>query len=158
MSNQALIPNPAQQNTQLLSRLQSGQLLQVHAPRGGTVIICHKYYAQIVGHGAAIGGSLDVDCDRIIPIGNVSFSYPKSRAERQKAYQVRKRWIEATQKAVKHLVAANRARIILVMLKKRCGSQEVSRLPDEVLAKLIGVLPQTMAVIRQGINDSSFAA
>jgi len=146
MSHQALIP--IIQPTQILAQLRSGQILCVKGGRGSALIICHRHYAELAGSGAAVGGSFDIDCGRIIPIGNVSLVYPESRAERQKAYVMRQQWIGFTQKAMESSVPLQRAKNLLFLLCKYFDPEMIKRLPDEVLAQMVGVLPKTMRMAR----------
>lgn len=152
MSNKALITNPIIKPTQLLTSLQSGQLLRITSPRSSAVIICHNHHADLAGPGAAVGGMLDIDCRRVIPIGNLGLQYPESNIDRQKAFTIRQRWIKAIQKVTVNPIPLQRAKILLVMLEKYCGLESLQNVPDEVLAQLVGVLPQTMTVARQVVT------
>ncbi|MFW6358610.1 MAG: hypothetical protein ACOC0N_05265 [Chroococcales cyanobacterium] len=138
--------------TQLLTNLQSGQLYQIRAPRGSFAIICHRHHAEIAGPGAAVGGALDLDCHRLIPVGTVALAYPESREERQQARLMRQKWLKATQKLMDNPVPLKRAILLLRGLEKYCGSIALNSLSDEVLAQLIGVLPKTMTMARQSLN------
>lgn len=149
MSSQALTLNPILPPTQVLSHLHTGQLLRVDAPRGSALIICHRHHAEIAGPGAAVGGLLDIDCRRVIPIGRVALIRPDSHAERKKAFQLRQGWIQSTQKVAQHPVPLKRAKAILKMLERYCGVEATEQLPEDVLAQLVGVLPQTIVMARK---------
>ncbi|MEC4804011.1 MAG: hypothetical protein SAJ12_21670 [Jaaginema sp. PMC 1079.18] len=145
MLSQALSVNPILPPTQILSHLHSGQLLRIDARSGNGVIVCHRHYAQILGPGAAVGGIFDLDCRRIITIGQVSLVYPESLKEKRQAFLTRKKWINSTQKIAQHPSALQRATILLRMLERYCGTEIAAQLPTEVLAQIVGVLPSTMA-------------
>lgn len=153
MTNHALIPKPTVQPTEILSRLKSGQRLRVNGCRGNAIIICHRHHSELAGPGAAVGGVFDLECDRVIPIGKVSIVYPQSRSERQKSYILRQKWILFTQKAMESYVPLQRAKNLLVLLEKYFEPQLIDPLSDEILARLVGVLPKTIGVVRQSLKS-----
>ncbi|HAG83798.1 MAG TPA: hypothetical protein DCL61_22280 [Cyanobacteria bacterium UBA12227] len=150
MTERALIRRPIVQPTEILTQLQTGQLLVVNGDRGNAIIICHRHHAEIAGPGAAVGGSfVDIDCRRVIPIGKVSLVYPESYSQRQKAWLIRQRWNLFTQHIMKNHVPLDRANHLLMMLYKYFDRQLIEQLPDEIIAQLIGVLPKTIRIMRQ---------
>ena len=157
MPPQSLIRKPIIQPTEILSQLKSGQLLRVHGPRGSALIICHRHHAELAGPGSAVGGSFDIHCRRVIPIGRISLVYPESRTERKQAYARREQWIRHTQKAMESFVPLQRARAILILLARYSGTQIVHQLPDEVIADLVGVLPKTIRMARRMLINRSEA-
>lgn len=151
MTDRALVRRPITQPTDIVDRLQTGQLLRVSARRGNAMIICHRHHAELAGPGAAVGGFLDLDCARVIPVGRISLVYPEFPRERQQAYELRQRWLGVTQCAMESWVPLKRARRLLIILHKYFDRQPIERLPDEVLAQLVGVLPKTMGMARQSL-------
>lgn len=152
MTEQALVRRPITQPTDILAQLQSGQLLRVSGCRGNAIIICHRHHAELAGPGAAIGGVFDLNCSRVIPVGNISLVYPESRSERHKAYTLRQRWMLFTLHAMESYVPLQRATNFLCLLHQYFDPQIVEQLPDEVLAQLVGVLPKTISMVRQAYN------
>lgn len=148
MTNQALAHRPITQPTEILTQLQSGQLLRVSGCRGNAIIICHRHHAELAGPGAAVGGVFDLDCSRVIPVGTISLVYPESRSVRQKAYALRQRWMLFTLQAMESYVPLQRATNFLGLLYKYFDPQIVEQLSDEVLAQLVGVLPKTINMVR----------
>lgn len=156
MTDNALTPRAFTQPTEILSQLRSGQLLRVDGQRGNALIICHRHHAELAGPGAAVGGPFDTDCSRAIPVGKIAIVYPESRRERQKAYALRQRWTLLTLQAMEESwVPLQRARNLLILLQKSFDLRVIEQLPDEVLAQLVGVLPSTMAMMRQSLKESS---
>lgn len=155
MPDNALITKPINQPTEILSQLHSGQLLRVNGCRGSALIICHRHHAELAGPGAGIGSMFDINCSRVIPIGNPSVVCPESRAERQKAYEIRQQWIRFTQKAMENCVPLQRARVILVLFEKYFGFEATAQMPDEILAQLVGVLPKTIQMARRATSKPS---
>ncbi len=149
MTDQSLVRRPITQPKEIINQLQNGQLLRVSGCRGNAIIICHRHHAEIAGPGAAVGGIFDIKCSRVIPLGKVSIVYPESYSERQKAYQLRQQWILFTQNAMESSVPLQRANRLLLSLYKYFEPQIIDQLPNEVLAKLVGVLPKTIAMLRQ---------
>ncbi|MGK7926836.1 MAG: hypothetical protein AB4290_16615 [Spirulina sp.] len=149
MSHQALSRHPLFAPTQVLNNLRSGQLFFVKANKGGGVIVCHPHHAEILGPGAAVGGMLDLDCHRLIPLGKVALTYPESLGQRQESFLIRQKWIGSAQKAIKHPVPLKRAYLMVMMMEKYFGRKTIAELSDEILANIVGVLPNTMAMARQ---------
>jgi hypothetical protein len=152
MTDHALVRRPITQTTEILSQLQSGQLLRVNGKPGNALIICHRHHAELAGPGAAVGGVFDVNCGRVIAVGKISIVYPESRIERQKAYALRQQWMLFTQQAMESWVPLQRARNLLILLHKYFAPQIIDELPDEVLAQLVGVLPKTIGMVRQSLK------
>lgn len=152
MTDNTLILKPIIQSTEILTQLHSGQLLKVCGRRGSGIIICHCYHAELAGPGAAVGGIFDIDCREIIPVGKVALVYPQTKEERQKAYMVRQQWMRLTLKAMETHVPVQRAKTLLSLLERYLDSASVSQLPDDLVAQLIGVLPKTVRMARQGAN------
>lgn len=155
MTDKALIRRPITQPTEILNQLQSGQLLKITGGRGNAMIICHRYHAEIAGPGAAIGGAFDFDCKRVIPLGKISLVYPESRLERQQAYAVRQRWLGFTKQAMDSYVPLQRAHKILTLLYKYFDPQIIDKLPDEIIAQLVGVLTKTVGMARPSVKSQS---
>lgn len=153
MTNTSLTCRPISQPTEILSQLQSGQLLKVCGRRGNGLIICHRHHSELAGPGAAVGGVFDLKCSRVIAVGRVSIVYPKTYLERQKAYSVRQQWMLFTQKAMESWVPLLRAKRLLMMLYHYFDPQLIDELPDEVLAQLVGVLPKTIGTMRQALKS-----
>ncbi|MFB2892733.1 hypothetical protein ACE1CI_07305 [Aerosakkonemataceae cyanobacterium BLCC-F50] len=149
MSQQSLLPQLTVNSKQVLTQLNSGQILKIDSRCRGGIILCKRHHAEFAGYGAAVGGSCDIDCNRVIPIGDVSLIHPESFPERQKAFTIRQRWFRFTQKAMESSVPLQRAYMILVMLEKYFGTEAVSSISDDILSGLIGVLPKTVSMARQ---------
>jgi hypothetical protein len=151
MEGKSLVYRPITQPTEILSQLQTGQLLRVKGTPGNALIICNPHHSELAGPGAAVGSVFDLKCSRVIPIGKVSIVYPETRIERKKAYALRQQWILFTHKAMETWVPLQRAKRLLIMLYQYFDPQLIDELPDEVLARLVGVLPKTIGIVRQGL-------
>lgn len=152
MTDQSLALRPLTQPKEIINQLRNGQLLKVSGIRGNGIIIFHRHHAEIAGPGAAVGGIFDIQCSRIMPLGKTSIVQPQSFNERQKAYKLRQQWIRFTQNAMESGVPLQRANQLLISLYRYFEPQIIDQLPSEVLAKLVGVLPKTMAMVRQSEN------
>lgn len=153
MINHPLACRPISQPTEILSQLKTGQLLRVKGCRGNALIICHPHHSELAGPGAAVGGAFDLKCVRVIPIGKVSIIHPETRIERQKAYTLRQQWILFTHKPMESWVPLQRAKRLLILLYQYFDPQVIDEVPDEVLARLVGVLPRTIGMMRQAIES-----
>lgn len=138
----------------VLTQLNSGQLLVVNSRRRNGLIIYKRFHAEFAGPGAAVGSFFDVDCQRAVPVGDLSLVYPENQEERQKAYLIRRQWIRLTQQLTDNPVPLQRAQMILNQFENYFGAEMVAQLPDEAFALLVGVLPQTVRMMRR--NPDSF--
>jgi len=135
--------------SEVLTQLNSGQLLMVNSRRRNGLIIYKRFHAEFAGPGAAIGSFFDVDCQRAIPVGDLSLVYPETQEDRQKAYLIRRQWIQLTKQFTDNPVPLQRAQMILNQFDNYFGAETVAQLPDEAFALLVGVLPQTIKMMRR---------
>jgi hypothetical protein len=136
----------------ILAEINSGKLLMVDSRRRNGLILIKGFHAEFAGPGAAVGGALDADSQQAIPVGDFCFVCPLSPAERQKAFGIRRHWVRLTEQLTAKSVAAERAQMILTQFEQYFDSETVAQIPDEALALLVGVFPQTIRAARQG-ND-----
>lgn len=137
----------------ILERLANEDLLIVNSRRRNGVIICKQFYAEFAGPGAAVGGFFDVDCQKIIPVGELSLVYPSDQEERQKAYLIRRQWIRLTHELTDNPLPFQRAQMILNQFENYFGAETIEQIPDEAFALLVGVLPQTVRMLRQNFAN-----
>ena len=139
----------------ILHHLRSEELLIVNSRRRNGLIICKHYHAEFAGPGAAVGSFFDGDCCQVIPVGELSLVYPENQEERQKAYLIRRQWIRLTQQLTDNPAPSQRAQMILNQFENYFGSETIEQIPDEAFALLVGVLPQTVRMLRQDIQKVS---
>lgn len=137
----------------ILTQLNSGQLLMVNSRRRNGLIIYKRFHAEFAGPGAAIGSFFDVDCQRAVSVGDLSLVYPETQEERQNAYKIRRQWIRLTQQLTDNPVPLQRAQMILNQFENYFGAEIVAQLPDEAFALLVGVLPQTIRMMRRNLDN-----
>ncbi|NJR48494.1 MAG: hypothetical protein HC780_01975 [Leptolyngbyaceae cyanobacterium CSU_1_3] len=125
----------------------------VNSRRRNGLIIYKRFHAEFAGPGAAVGSFFDLDCEWILPVGDLSLVDPKEQEDRQKAYLIRRQWIRLTQQLTDNPLPAQRAQMILNQFENYFGAEMVAQLPDHAFALLVGVLPQTVYEVRQ--NSSS---
>jgi hypothetical protein len=140
-------------NSKILTQMKAGQLLVVSSRRRNGLIIYKQFYAGFAGPGAAVGSFFDLDCQRILPVGDLSLLGPDSQEERQKAYLIRRQWIRLTQQLTDNPHPVQRAQKILTQFDNYFGAEIVDQLPDEAFALMVGVLPQTIRSVRLNSND-----
>ena len=137
------------QGSDILTRLHSGEVFIINSRRRNGLILFKRYHAEFAGPGAAVGGDYDCDCQRALPIGNLSLLTPESNEERQKAYLIRRQWIRLIKQITENPVAGQRVQKILDQFEQYFPPQLVALLPDVAFALLVGVLPQTVGVVRR---------
>lgn len=145
---------PEDQNApELLKLLHSGQVLMVNSRRRNGLILFKGYHAEFAGPGAAVGSFYDRDCEWALPVGNLSLLSPESNEDRQKAYLIRRQWIRLTKQITEKPVPQQRAQKILEQFEQYFETETVAQLPDEAFALLVGVLPQTVRMVRRASNN-----
>lgn len=135
---------------EVVEKIDSGQLWVVNSRRRNGIIVMREFHAEFAGPGAAVGGDLDQDIVKIIPIGNLSLLEPDSHEEHQNAIKIRLQWIRLTQNFTDQASPDDRARMILEQFKTYFDQATVDLVPDEAFAMLVGVLPQTIHRVRSG--------
>lgn len=143
----AVVEHP--HSTEFITQLNSGQLFVVNSRRRNGLVIYKQFHAEFAGPGAAVGSFFDVDCIKAIPVGDLSLIEPATHEERQKAYLIRRQWIRLTQQFTDNAVPLQRAQMILNQFENYFDPDTVAQLPDEALALLVGILPQTIRMARQ---------
>jgi hypothetical protein len=134
---------------QLLSYIHSGQVWTVNGRQRNGVILFKPFHTEFAGPGAAIGGHLDQDCQRVIPMGHLSLVRPTSHQERQNAYLIRRQWIKLTQQVTDKSIPMQRAQLILNQFETYFDQETIARIPDEAFALMVGVLPYTIRTARR---------
>lgn len=137
------------QSSDTLTKLQSGKVFIVNSRRRNGLILFKRYHAEFAGPGAAVGGDYDCDCQSVIPIGNLSLLTSESYDERQKAYLIRRQWIRLIKQITENQVPVQRVQKILDQFEQYFPPEMVTNLPDVAFALLVGVLPQTVSMVRR---------
>jgi hypothetical protein len=142
-------------NQQTIEMLKNGQLLSLGFNHSAGLILQKPYYAEFIEPGAAIGGMFDLQVVAIHILGKVELQIPETANERQDALQKRMENIEQMQQICEQDVPIDRAIGILELLSQKFHQEEIQLISNDVLAKLVGVLPSTMAVAWQKLAQSS---
>ncbi len=124
------------------------RLLAVGEKKRGGLILCKPYYAEFAGPGAAIACPTAPEYSFIVVIGDLDLDEVISPSDRQRAYSRRIQWIRWLQKIVFHPDPIQRAEKLFLGFEEFFSGRAVSKIPDEILALLAGVLPQTIAAVR----------
>ncbi|MBE9010743.1 hypothetical protein IQ250_11035 [Pseudanabaenaceae cyanobacterium LEGE 13415] len=132
----------------ILAELSHGQLLMVNSRRRNGLIIYKQFHAEFAGPGAAVGNLLDRDCKGVLAVGDLSLVSPKAHEDRQKAYLIRRQWIRLTQQITDNPLPFQRVQMILNQFENYFGAELVARMPSEAFALMVGVLPQTVEIVR----------
>ncbi len=139
--------------SKILTMIHGGQVLVVNSRKRNGLILFKEYHAEFAGPGAAIGGDYDSDCQGILPIGNLSLLTPESHEDRQKAYLIRRQWIRLIKQITENPVAKQRVQKILDQFEVFFPAETLACIPDEAFAMLVGVLTQTVVIVRRVGTD-----
>jgi hypothetical protein len=132
-----------------LSFFKSGQFLSLTPGCKGGLILQRPFYADFVGAGAAVGSSFDVNCISVYAIGTVEFCAPTTLSERQQAFEQRMAYSQRLQEIAGEEAPLHRSILMLNQLREWVGAEEAKKIPDELVARLAGVLTKTIKVARQ---------
>lgn len=138
---------------EILRLLHSGEVLMVNSRRRNGLIIYKRYHAEFAGPGAAVGGFYDRDCEWALPVGNLSLLTPETHDQRQKAYLIRRQWIRLMKQIAEKPQPQQRVQKILEQFEQYFDTETVTQLPDEAFALLVGILPQTVGMVRRASGN-----
>ncbi|MDF5729562.1 MAG: hypothetical protein PUP92_16525, partial [Rhizonema sp. PD38] len=146
-----VMPNETEQSysSDLLTMLLSGKVFIVNSRRRNGLILFKHYHAEFAGPGAVVGGDYDSDCQGVLAIGNLSLLTPESHNDRQKAYLIRRQWIRLIKQITENPIPGQRVQKILDQFEQYFPQETVAQLPNVAFALLVGVLPQTVAMVRR---------
>lgn len=133
---------------EITEHLQKGRLLTINRCKRNGLIIYKTHHAEFAGPGAAVGGNCDLDCQTVIPVGNLSLIVPDNFDDRQTAYKIRIQWLRLMKKSTEYDDPLQRAEKLMFQFENFFDSQTLEQLPDEAFAQLVGVLPQTVKTAR----------
>jgi hypothetical protein len=142
---------------EVCKRIQAGELMLVNSRRKNGLILGKPFHAEFAGPGAAVGGILDLDCQWILPVGNLSLLHPQAYADRQKAYLIRRQWLKLTQQLTDEPMPLERAHKLLNQFEHYFDPQTIRQLPTYACALLVGVFPQTIELARSMAESSEEA-
>lgn len=136
------------EQSEILASMQKQELLVVNSRRRNGLIIYKTYHAEFAGPGAAVGGIFDLDCQKVLPVGNLSLLKAESDEERQKAYKIRRMWIQLTKQITDRPYPSERAQKIINQFEGFFDANTMAQIPDEAFALLVGIFPQTVYTVR----------
>lgn len=143
------------ENKQPIEMLKDGQLLSLAQNHPAGLILQKPYYAEFIGPGSAIGGMFDLQCVTVHALGQAELNVPETLDERQDAFQKRMENIEQMQNICDKDLPIERAVAVLEMLSQHFHQEEIQTISNDILAKLVGVLPSTIAAAWQQLSQSS---
>ncbi|WP_204105918.1 MULTISPECIES: hypothetical protein [Spirulina sp. CCY15215] len=133
----------------ILSELKKRNFLIVSSRRRNGLIIYKQHYAEFAGPGALVGGIIDPDVTHLIPVGNWLLASPEDERERQRAILMRRQWIKLFNNTTTNTDPHNRVKLILNQFENWFDPETVTEIPDDAIARLVGVLPETVIEVRK---------
>lgn len=138
--------------------LNTSQLMAIGEQRKSGLILCKEHHAEFAGPGAAVGSSAEQSYHMIVAIGSPNLAPVITHEDRQKAYSRRIQWGRWLNRIVDNPDPISRAERLFSSFEEFFGYQVAANLPDHILAMLVGVLPQTIQIVRmqhQSANQST---
>jgi hypothetical protein len=146
--------NPSSVAFELLHQLRSCKQWIINPRRKNGIIIYKPYHAEFAGPGAVIGGLFDRDVVAIFPVGKLSLIQAHDCEERKRSYLIRRQWIRLFTKILENPDPIERAQVILNQFEHWFDIETAHQVSNDAFARLIGVLPQTIAQVRH--NEERF--
>lgn len=113
------------------------------------LIFCKAHYADFAGPGALITGPVEQSYSMIVSIGTPEMVEVTTHEARQRAYSSRIQWGRWLNKIVSHPDPSQRVEKLFSGFEAFFGDHVIAGLSDDVLGLLAGVLPHTVATLRQ---------
>lgn len=124
--------------------LRSGQNLVLSPESSGWLILQRQFYAEVVGPGAAVGGTFDAQCQSVYVCGDVKLVSLGVDAERRMAYEKRMEQIQAMQAILLEFDPVQRGTRLIEQLIEWIGLQQTQQIPHELLCQMGGLLPHNV--------------
>ena len=153
--NETTTQSPPTSSSLPVALFKSGQLLTIKPTCRGGLILQKSFYADLIGPGSAVGGYFDIKCNFVYQLGKVEFSVPETYEDRRLAVQKRIACIRRLQSIVILPLAIDRAQRMIELLSRWLGQAEAEGIPDELAAKLAGVLPKTIILAWEKYHSES---
>lgn len=134
--------------SQIIHQLRSQKQWVINPRRKNGIILYKPYHAEFAGPGAVIGGIFDQDVVKVVQVGKLSLIKANNSQERQRSYLIRRQWIKLLTKILENPDPIQRAQVILNQFENWFDPQTASSVSNLAFANLIGVLPQTIAQVR----------
>lgn len=128
-------------------------LLAVGESKRSGLILCCSHHAEFAGPGAVINSPREKPYTAVVAIGAPEIVELTGYGERQKAYSRRIQWVRWLHCIVAQPEPHQRIEKLLSGFEEFFGSETLRQIPDEVLALLAGVLPQSIATVRSQTSD-----
>lgn len=138
---------------QIILQLHRKEFLIVNPRRRNGIILIKPYHAEFAGPGSVIGSEFDQDVIQVLEMGKLSLLYPQTTEEKIKAQLIRRQWILLTKQIADNPAPRQRAQVILNQFENWFDATTTACISDEIFALLAGVLPQTIATVRQEIEE-----
>ena len=133
---------------ELVNELSSNKHLIINPRRKNGIIIYKPYHSEFAGPGSAIGGIFDLNVVDVLFVGKLSLIEVNNSEELQRSYLIRRQWTRLLIKILENPDGIQRAQVILNQFEHWFDSETASNVSNYAFATLIGVLPQTIAKVR----------
>jgi hypothetical protein len=148
--NSSIAHELAHESVQRVSQtfLSHPRLLVIGESKRSGLILCKPHYAEFAGPGAAIACPGENGYVSVLALGSPDIVEVFTPEERQKAYSRRIQWVRWLNKIVTQPDCIQRVEKLVAGFNEFFGEQILADIPNEILALLAGVLPQTVDQVR----------
>ncbi len=133
----------------------SAPLLMVGEQKKSGLILCREFHAEFAGPGAALCSPAEQPYKAVIAIGSPDIRPASDIADRSRAYRLRIQWSRWLYRIADQDNPIDRVERLLAGLEGFFGRSVVMSLPSEVLALLVGVLPQTVEQVKDNYHQGN---
>jgi hypothetical protein len=127
----------------------ASQLLAISEQRKSGLILCKAFHAEFAGPGAAISSFVEQPYRAVIAIGEPELVTIETQADRRQAYSRRIQWGRWLSKIAEQADPVLRIERLFAGFEGFFGRQVVMSLPAEVVASMVGVLPETAKAVQE---------
>ncbi|NJN49527.1 MAG: hypothetical protein HC805_06860 [Alkalinema sp. RL_2_19] len=124
-------------------------LLAISEHHKSGLILCKEFHAEFAGPGAAISSFVEQPYRAVIAIGKPELKTINTLVQRRQAYSRRIQWGRWLSKIAEHPEPVERIEHLFAGFEGFFGRQVVTSLPVEVVAAMVGVLPETAKVVQE---------
>lgn len=128
------------------SPIPQGEFFLSQSNSVGGIFLQKSFYVDFVTPGAYIGGHLDRYCVRAFACGNISWQEISNERSRQTSLYQRITTMATLQSIILEVSPLRRSCQILHQLSQWLGKEALQQIPQEILAKMVGVHPEKIAI------------
>jgi len=131
------------------SPLPQGEFFLSASGSVGGIFLQKSFYVDFVTPGAYVGGHLDRCCTRAFACGDIGWQPVTNERSRQTSLYKRIDTIATIENIVLEVSPLRRCCLMLEQMAQWLGKEALPQIPQEIIAKMVGVHPDKIAIAWQ---------